>query len=152
MGAPLARHLRTATAAERGVDDSPAGRAAVVAWLTASRDRQHRGQGGPWVLGPTYDEWAWVINHAPPGTPMMRVWPAPAHWDAPGYWEGSPSGRFNAKDRQPWLVPWGPGFSTGTAPRGMAADNGCLIDLDLDGARGWEILGLREPNPADRLG
>lgn len=164
MGAPIARYLRTATVAERGIDTSPEGQAAVRAWNTASRDAHWRGQKVPPCLNPTYRAWAWVLNLAtlavrarlwaagtvPQGvTPTIRVWPAPAHWDAPGYWEGSPQSPFNVANPQPWEIPWYPGFSTGTAPPGMAADLGCLIDLDDDGERGWEILGLRKPEGGD---
>lgn len=170
--APLHQTLRTRTVAERGIDTSPAGIAAVKAWNTSSRDAHFRGRNVPPTLDPTYQEWAWILNMALDWEgPWIRVWPADAHWDSPGYWEGSPStataligvpkptdeqraaaavGPFNTKDPQPWLIPWGKDFRSSVSPAGVAADNGCLIDLDTDGARGWELLGLRKPNDSDR--
>ena len=143
MAAPLARTLRTLTVAERGIDTSDLGIQAVEAWCERSRARQWAGQKAAPVCSPTYRDWAWVLNVAASGMGVRRVWPAPAHWDAPGYWEGAPRSPFNTADPQPWLIPWGPGFSTGTAPSGVDADNGCLIDVTPDGGEGWEILGMR---------
>lgn len=152
MPAPLARTLRSLTVAERGIDTSADGIAAVEAWYQHSRARHWAGVQAPPVCSPTYRDWSWVLNLATPGMPVRRVWPAPAHWDAPGYWEGAPLSPFNVADPQPWQVPWGAGFSTGTAPAGVDADNGCLIDVTADGGEGWEILGLRKANAADVIG
>lgn len=146
MPAPLATKLRTAKARVLGRSPDQSAIGAICA----------RARGFVRVVI-SFEAWTWRRypeseqgRDPKTGKPIYRrVWISPDHWDQPGYVAVEGLTYDGSMPPRPLLLPWNNSWTTGSAPKGMDADLGVLIDSDPEGRRGYAVLGMRRPSPLE---